>query len=274
MTKTGIDYGKFGRNLPAATAVGISLLAILIASLFVDPALFVLLAAIIIVFATRELNNVIVVGLSQRMRLVIQICAPVIVLAAYQGGPELLLDAYVASVLAVLITRIFDGEEAYVHHVTRSIFILTYAPLLAGFAVLLSGQENGAWKVLAFVLLTAASDLGGYITGARFGKNPMAPKISPKKTWEGFAGSIILEIIVGVLIWTQIFHHAAWEGIFVGLILTIGATVGDLIESIIKRDLGIKDMSSLLPGHGGVMDRLDSLVINAFLAWALFGIFL
>jgi len=268
------DYGKAGRNLPAAIAVGISLLAIVIASLFIDPALFALLAALIMVLAARELNKAIVVGLSQRMILLLQVCAPVIVLAASQGGPEWLLGAYVASLITVLIVRLLDGQEAYVHHVTRSIFILTYAPLLTGFAVLLSVQPDGAWKVLAFVLFTAASDLGGYISGALFGKHPMAPKISPKKSWEGFIGSIILVTVVGYLIWNQIFDQPGWEGIVVGLILMLGATVGDLIESMIKRDLGIKDMSTLLPGHGGVMDRLDSLVINAFLAWVLFGIFL
>ena len=268
------DYGKAGRNLPAAIAVGISLLAIVIASLFIDPALFALLAALIMVLAARELNKAIVVGLSQRMSLLLQVCAPVIVLAASQGGPEWLLGAYVASLITVLIVRLLDGQEAYVHHVTRSIFILTYAPLLAGFAVLLSVQPDGAWKVLAFVLFTAASDLGGYSAGALFGKHPMAPKISPKKSWEGFIGSIILVTVVGYLIWNQIFDQPGWEGIVVGLILMLGATVGDLIESMIKRDLGIKDMSTLLPGHGGVMDRLDSLVINAFLAWVLFGIFL
>ena len=274
MTDTQPDYGKAGRNLPAAIAVGVSLLAIVIASLFVDPALFALLAALIMVLAVRELNKAIVVGLSSRMSLVLQICAPLIILAASQGGPDWLLGSYVASVIAVLVVRLLDGQEAYVHHVTRSIFILTYAPLLAGFAVLLSIQEDGAWKVLAFVLFTAASDLGGYIAGALFGKHPMAPKISPKKSWEGFVGSVVLEIVVGYLIWTQVFDQPGWEGILVGLILMVGATVGDLIESMIKRDLGIKDMSSLLPGHGGVMDRLDSLVINAFLAWVLFGVFL
>lgn len=274
MTDSQPNYGKAGRNLPAAIAVGISLLAIVIASLFVDPVLFALLAALIMVLAVRELNKAMVVGLSKRMSLVLQVCAPLMVLAAGQGGPAWLLGSFVASVVAVLVVRLLDGQEAYVHHVTRSIFILAYAPLLAGFAVLLSVQEDGAWKVLAFVLFTAASDLGGYIAGALFGKHPMAPKISPKKSWEGFAGSTVLEVVVGYVIWTQVFDQPGWEGVLVGLILMLGATVGDLIESMIKRDLGMKDMSALLPGHGGVMDRLDSLVINAFLAWVLFAVFL
>jgi len=151
---------------------------------------------------------------------------------------------------------------------------LVYAPLLAGFAVLLSTQEDGAWKVLAFILLTAATDLGGYAAGAIFGKHLMAPKISPKKSWEGFVGALVLQLIVGVVLWIYVFDQPWWEGAIVGFVMMLTATIGDLVESMIKRDLGIKDMGSLLPGHGGVMDRLDSLVINAFMAWLLFGFFL
>jgi phosphatidate cytidylyltransferase len=173
-----------------------------------------------------------------------------------------------------LTVRLLDGQEAYVHHVTRSIFTLVYAPLLAGFAVLLSVQENGAWKVLAFILLTAATDFGGYAAGAIFGKHPMAPKISPKKSWEGFVGALVLQLIVGVVLWVYVFNQPWWVGAIVGFVMMLTATIGDLVESMIKRDLGIKDMGSLLPGHGGVMDRIDSLVINAFMAWLLFGFFL
>lgn len=268
------NYGRAGRNLPAATAVGVSLLAIVLLALFADPILFALLVAFVMVLAVRELNSALVVGLSSRMVLVLQICAPMIVLLTAQSNATGLLFSYVASVIAVLVFRLLDGQEAYVHHVTRSIFILSYAPLLTGFAILLSIQENGAWKVTAFILLTAATDLGAYIAGVLFGKHLMAPKISPKKTWEGFAGALVLQVITGAIIWVQIFNQPWVEGIFVGIVMLLAATLGDLIESIVKRDIGVKDMSSMLPGHGGVMDRLDSLVINAFFAWFLFAIFL
>jgi phosphatidate cytidylyltransferase len=208
------------------------------------------------------------------MSILLQILAPAIVIAAAVSGETGLLATFVASALLVLTVRLLDGQDAYVHHVTRSIFTLVYAPLLAGFAVPLSAQENGAWKVLAFILLTAAADLGGYAAGALFGKHPMAPKISPKKSWEGFAGALILQLIAGVVLWVYVFDQPWWEGAIVGILLMLTATIGDLVESMIKRDLGIKDMGSLLPGHGGVMDRLDSLVVNAFMAWLLFGFFL
>jgi phosphatidate cytidylyltransferase len=274
MTTNQTDYGKAGRNLPAAIAVGLGLFVTLIISLFADVRFFAILVAFAIVLATRELSQTLVIGLSQRMVILLQILAPIIVVAVALEGVDGLVIAFIASSVLVLSVRLLDGEEAYVHHVTRSIFALIYAPVLASFAVLLSTQTDGAWKVLAFVLLTAATDLGGYIAGALFGKHPMAPKISPKKSWEGFAGALVLQLAVGALLWIFIFEQPWWEGALIGFAMMLTATLGDLIESMIKRDLGVKDMGKLLPGHGGVMDRLDSLVINAFVAWVLFGIFL
>jgi len=274
MTSNQTDYGRAGRNLPAATAVGIGLLVTVIASLFIEVRFFAILVAFAAMLAVRELSKSLVVGLSDRMSILLQILAPTMVITASIAGIEGLVSAFMASALVVLTVRLVDGQEAYVHHVTRSIFALVYAPLLAGFAVLLSTQENGAWKVLAFILLTAATDFGGYVAGAIFGKHSMAANISPKKSWEGFAGALVLQLAVGITLWIFVFDQPWWEGAIVGFAMMLTATIGDLIESMIKRDLGIKDMGSLLPGHGGVMDRLDSLVINSFVAWLLFGFFL
>ena len=274
MTTTETDYGKAGRNLPAAIAVGLGLFSTLIISLFADVRFFAILVAFATVLAMRELSQTLVVGLSSRMSILLQILAPIIVVAAALDGVTGSVITFIASSVLVLSVRLLDGEEAYVHHVTRSIFALVYAPGLASFAVLLSTQTDGAWKVLAFVLLTAATDLGGYVAGAIFGKHPMAPTISPKKSWEGFAGALVLQLVVGTLLWIFVFDQSWWEGAIVGFVMMLSATLGDLIESMIKRDLGVKDMGTLLPGHGGVMDRLDSIVINAFVAWVLFGIFL
>jgi len=274
MTSNQTDYGRAGRNLPAATVVGIALLVTVAASLFIEVRFFAILVAFAAMLAIRELSKSLVVGLSDRMSILLQILAPTMVITTSLAGVEGLVSSFVASALLVLTVRLADGQEAYVHHVTRSIFALAYAPLLAGFAVLMSTQENGAWKVLAFILLTAATDFGGYVAGAIFGKHSMAANISPKKSWEGFAGALVLQLVVGITLWIFIFDQPWWEGAIVGFAMMLTATIGDLIESMIKRDLGIKDMGSFLPGHGGVMDRLDSLVINAFVAWLLFGFFL
>jgi phosphatidate cytidylyltransferase len=274
MTVNEPDYGKAGRNLPVAIAVGLGLFVTVISSLFIDSRFFAILAAFGMMLAARELGRTLVVGLSARINILLQILAPAIIVGAAVAGPIGLLGTFVGSALIVLAVRLLDGPEAYVHHVTRSIFALAYAPLLAGFAVLLSTQENGAWKVLAFILLTAATDLGGYAAGAIFGKHLMAPNVSPNKSWEGFAGALVLQLIVGIALWIYVFDQPWWQGAIVGFAMTLTATIGDLVESMIKRDLGIKDMGSLLPAHGGVMDRLDSLVVNAFVAWLLFGFFL
>lgn len=271
MTQTQ-NYGKAGRNLKAATAVGVSLIAVLIVSLFVVDRLYPALVAVAIVLAVRELMAAAVKGASQRLILIAQFAAIAIVCAAATGDLDVVLGVTAGSAVAILMARLFDGQEAYVHHVSRTIFVLFYAPLLASFSVLLWASENGAWKVLTFVLLTAGADLGGYFAGIFFGKHPMAPKISPKKTWEGLAGALILQAIVGAIIFPAVLDLKLIQGIAVGIVMTVTAVAGDLIESMIKRDLGIKDMGTLLPGHGGVMDRLDALLVNAFVAWVFFAI--
>lgn len=222
--------------------------------------------------AVAELSRALVSELPAEVRKVLLISAPAMVLSAYFGGPQWLLISFVTAVVAVLFSRLFHEQEKYVSNVSRAIFILTYAPLLSSFAVLLAAQKDGDLKVLTLVLLTIGADIGGYFAGVVFGKHPMAPRISPKKSWEGLAGAVLLEIGIGIALWIFLFDGSWWKGALAGAIMAITATFGDLVESMIKRDLGIKDMSRLVPGHGGIMDRLDSLVINAAVAWALFAL--
>lgn len=271
-TQTNPDYGRAGRNLPLATAVGIGLFAIFALSLIYRPFIFALLAAFVMLLAVAELSRALVAELPVEVRKVLNVSAPAMVLAAYFGGPLWLLISFVVAVVAVLISRLFHDQEKYVSNVSRAIFILAYAPLLSSFAVLLAAQKDGDLKVLALVLLTIGADIGGYFAGVMFGKHPMAPRISPKKSWEGLVGAILLEIGIGIALWIFLFDASWWKGAIAGAIMAVTATFGDLIESMIKRDLGIKDMSRLVPGHGGIMDRLDSLVVNAAVAWVLFAL--
>ena len=118
-----------------------------------------------------------------------------------------------------------------------------------------------------------ANDTFGYLVGASLGKHPMAPKISPKKSWEGFAGSIAGATAVGVLAAVFLLDKPWWVGVVLAVGMVAAATAGDLSESMVKRELGIKDMSSILPGHGGVMDRLDSIVFASPVAFILYSIF-
>ena len=271
-TQTDPEFGRAGRNLPLATAVGVLLFIFFALSLIYRPFIFAVLAAVVMLLAVAELSRALVAELPVGVRKVLLVSAPTMVLAAYFGGPQWLLVSFVVAVVAVLVSRLFHEQEKYVSNVSRAIFILTYAPLLTSFAVLLAAQKDGDLKVLALVLLTIGADIGGYFAGVLFGKHPMAPRISPKKSWEGLVGAVILEIGIGIALWIFMFDGSWWKGAVAGAIMAITATFGDLVESMIKRDLGIKDMSRLVPGHGGIMDRLDSLVINAAVAWALFAL--
>jgi len=250
------------------------LVAALALSLVISKLLFAGLVAFVMILTVHELLAALSSQIPRLVRFVVYLAAPAMVMAAYWGGSDALLVVFVAASLLVLTVRLPLGQEDYVSHVSRAIFVLAYGPLLASFAVLLVVSDRGVQKVIALVLLTVATDLGGYAAGVLLGAHPMAPKISPKKSWEGFAGAMLVQVATGVSLWIFVFHSSWWQGALVGFLIVVTATLGDLIESMIKRDLGIKDMSQLLPGHGGVMDRLDSLVVNAFIAWALFALFL
>ncbi|MGO1193297.1 MAG: phosphatidate cytidylyltransferase, partial [Nesterenkonia sp.] len=128
------------------------------------------------------------------------------------------------------------------------------------FALLVLQTAQGEWRLIIVVLLVVANDTFGYIAGVLFGKHPMAPKVSPKKSWEGFAGSLVGAVLVGMLASWLLFEEQLIIGALLAVAVVIAGTAGDFSESMIKREIGLKDMSQVLPGHGGVMDRLDSIV--------------
>jgi phosphatidate cytidylyltransferase len=177
-------------------------------------------------------------------------------------------------VLACLGWRLVAGPDGFVADASASVFVAGYTGLMGGFVSLMLVSSVGSQRVITFVVLTICSDIGGYAAGVLAGRHPMAPKISPKKSWEGFAGSLALQAVAGVVLFVWLFQAPWWQGLVTGLVLTVTATAGDFVESAIKRDLGVKDMSNLLPGHGGLMDRLDSLLPNAFTSWLLLRVFL
>jgi phosphatidate cytidylyltransferase len=169
----------------------------------------------------------------------------------------------------VMIWRMVEGPENYVQDMSAGLFATLYLPFLASFVMLMLVPDDGVRRVILFFVVTVCSDVGAYAVGVRFGKNKMAPRISPGKTWEGLAGSVIVCMFVGALAVHFLLGGAWWHGVVVGVAIAISATLGDLAESVIKRDLGVKDMGNLLPGHGGIMDRLDSLLLTAPVAWLL-----
>lgn len=260
---------RAGRNLPLATAVGVFLAALCVVTVNWFPVGFVVVVAVAFSIAVLELvTSVATVGVrAARVPLVLGTVA--MVFASYYGGLPGLAVAFAGTVLTVLFWRLPGGTAGAVQDVTASAWIAAYAAFLGSFALLMFAQPRGADRVVVFIALTVCSDVGGYALGVLLGKHPMAPRISPKKSWEGFAGSVIACLLGGWLITGWLLDTKPWQGLLVGLAVVITATLGDLAESMVKRDLRIKDMGRLLPGHGGMMDRLDSLIPVAPVAYVL-----
>jgi phosphatidate cytidylyltransferase len=258
---------RAGRNLPAAIAVGLAAGALIIASLFVYRPSFVGVVVLAVGLGSYELIAAIRTVEARPPIVPVLVGAVAMDVAAWYRGTGGLMIAVVVTVCGVAVWRLGDGASGYLRDVSASVLVLVYVPLLAGFAVLLASPDDGAARVLAFVGTVVCSDTGGYVTGVLFGKHPLAPVVSKGKTWEGFAGSVIACCLCGALIMALTFHQAWWKGVVFGAAIAVTATLGDLGESMIKRDLGLKDMGRMLPGHGGIMDRLDSLLPCAVVAY-------
>ena len=265
---------RAGRNLPAAIAVGVGLGAVILVALLTVRELFVGVVAVAVAVSTYELAGALRRGADIRVALVpVLVGGQAVVWLAWPQERGGVLGAFVVTILVCLLWRLKDGADGYLRDVTASIFTVAYVAVFASFAVMLVVPDDGVFRVLAFLIGVVLSDTGGYVAGVLFGKHPMAPTISPKKSWEGFAGSMVAGMVGGALTVGLMLDGQWWQGVLFGAALVVTATAGDLVESLIKRDLGIKDMGTLLPGHGGLMDRMDSLLPSAVVAWLLLHVF-
>lgn len=262
-----VKTGRAGRNLPASIAVGVGLVSMVVLSLFLVKELFIAVVVVALAIGVYELARAF-----STARIVIPVLPVVtggtfMLVGSYYGSMETAAVAMALSVVGIMVWRLSDGVDGFVRDASAGIFTLSYLYLMGTFVLLMLKEDDGPWRIVAFIAATIASDVGGYIAGVLFGKHPMAPTISPKKSWEGFSGSLIFGIATGVATVTLALDGDWWVGIVLGIAGVVFATLGDLSESLIKRDLGIKDMGDLLPGHGGLMDRLDSLIAVAPVAW-------
>ena len=272
---------RTGRNLFMAFAVGIGLGALLLVSLIFVKELFMLFAVVLIAFTAFELASALRVSGRDVPRIPVLIVAVVAVPASFYLLSTGHWFATLGGMLLVGLWRIaetaFPSKRASAADVGRDIlagsFVVAYVIFLACFAVVLTARDGGQWWTLAFLIVVVSIDTGAYATGLSFGKHPMAPTISPKKTWEGFAGSVAAALLSGVLLAIFMLQQPWWVGVILGLTLVVTATIGDLSESLVKRDLGIKDISTWLPGHGGFLDRLDSILPSAAAAFGLYLLF-
>ena len=255
---------KAGRNVPVATAVGASMAALVLVTLYTATWLFVALVAIAVMVAVYEVC-VVLAGRGIDVPVVpLMVGGAVMVVAAYADGTDALTVAMVLTVVAMAAARLAGAANDRVgRDMVVGAFVAVYVPLLAAAAVLMADADDGADRVVVFILAVVLSDTGGFAAGVRFGRHPMAPSVSPKKSWEGLAGSLVAATVGSAIAVPLLLGASWWQGALVGLVAVATATAGDLAESLLKRDLGVKDMGRLLPEHGGIMDRLDSLLPTA-----------
>lgn len=264
---------RTGRNLPVAAAIGLGLGGVALITLFTVKATFLIYVGAVVGLALWEMRQALAKrGISLPL---VPIVAGGVAMStlAYWVSARAALAALGITAVVLLAWRLPGAAAGYLRDVTASVFTLAYLPLLAVFVPLMLTMPDGPRRVLIFVLLTVCSDVGGYFAGILIGRHPMVPAISPKKTWEGFAGSVVTCLAGGAIALPLLLHGHLWQGLILGAAAAGAATLGDLIESMIKRDLEIKDMGTVFPGHGGAMDRLDSLLVVAPVAWLLMSVF-
>jgi phosphatidate cytidylyltransferase len=266
---------RSGRNMGAAAAVGLSLLAIVLGTAWWSPLAFALLTCIISLIAVVEWRTALAKNGRQVPMVPVVLSTVGFMIATWYYGPEGLVVALMVGCAGTVAWRVVDERiENTLADSLASMLTLLWIPFLASFLVLLEFADAGWQRVLIVILAVAGADSGGLFAGMLFGRHPMAPRVSPKKTWEGFAGGLLLGTAVPALAAFYLYDGRWWIGALVGVACVFAATLGDLSESALKRDIQVKDMSSLLPGHGGIMDRLDSLLIAAPVAYVVFALLL
>ncbi|HEY3436681.1 MAG TPA: phosphatidate cytidylyltransferase [Actinotalea sp.] len=265
---TAAGSARAGRDLPIAIGVGVGLLVVVAASLAFRKEGFIAFAALACGAALWELAQAFTRRSIHIPLLPLLVGTVGILVSSYTSGPEALLVAFMLTAGGVVVWRVLDGAgPAALRDAAAGTFATAYIPFMGGFVMLMLAEPDGVGRVALFVLLSVASDTGGYAAGVFLGKHPLAPSVSPKKSWEGLAGSLVLAGVVGAVGMVVAFGASPVIGVALGIASVLTSTLGDLAESLLKRDLELKDMGTLLPGHGGVLDRLDSLLLTAPLVY-------
>ncbi|MEY3169627.1 MAG: hypothetical protein RL421_870 [Actinomycetota bacterium] len=258
---------RAGRKLLPSIAVGLLLLAIIFSTMAFIPELFALFVGIAVLIALREMTSALRSRDIDINFLHLSVTTALVLLSAWVGGLPGLSVSIVIGLISILFLVLLKGTEGFIKNATASAFALMYPGFVAGFIFLLARSGEGFSYIATLVILVGCNDTFAYVFGVLFGKHPLAAKISPKKTWEGFLGGMIFAAIGSALAFYYLLDYHPVMGALAGFAGALAATVGDLVESAIKRDLSIKDMGTLLPGHGGMLDRIDSVLITAPILW-------
>lgn len=258
---------RAGRKLIPSIIVGLFLLAVIFSTMAFIPPLFALFVGTAVLIALHELTAALKLHSIALNYLHLALSTGLILGAAWIGGLPGLSVSVVIALISNLFLALMQGTEGFIKNATARAFTLLYPGFVAGFIFLLARSGDGFAYIATLVILVGCNDTFAYVFGVLLGKHPLAPKISPKKTWEGFVGGLIFTAAGGALSFYYLLDYQPVVGALAGLAAVLAATVGDLVESAIKRDLSIKDMGTLLPGHGGMLDRLDSALITAPVMW-------
>ncbi|MGZ5364493.1 MAG: phosphatidate cytidylyltransferase [Mycobacterium sp.] len=263
---------RAGRDLPAAIGVGVVLGAIAIGVLLFAPIGWLPMLAVAIPIATYEVVRRLGEAGYALPVIPLLVGGQAMIWLSWPYGVAGTLGAYGGTVVVCMVWRLVgqglrEQPVNYLRDISATVLLATWVPLFASFSALLIFQEDGGIRTFTVIVTVVFADIGGYVAGVLFGKHLMAPAISPKKSWEGLGGSLLFGVVAAVLSVVFLLDKPWWVGIPLGLMLVITGVLGDLVESQVKRDLGIKDMGTLLPGHGGVMDRIDAMLPSAVAGW-------
>lgn len=261
---------RAGRKLIPSIFVSLLLLGLIFGTIAIAPLLFFVLIWVVIMIGIREIAHAYRKGGIDLPDYVLMIAATVLLVATWSGNTQGLAVSAGLTIPILMFALLLISQKDFIKRSTSAVFITFYLAVLGGFILLLANDQDGALRIFALVALIACNDTFAYFAGVLIGKHKLAPSISPKKSWEGLIGGAVAAVIGGAAIFHYLFETNWIIGAAIGLMTVITATCGDLIESAIKRDLAIKDMSNLLPGHGGIMDRLDSALFTAPAVWFAF----
>ena len=258
---------RAGRKLGPSILVSLAILAVVFLTISFAPPLFAIFAWIAILLAGRELTKAYKAGGIELPVNAISVAITLLLAAAWFGRVSGLAVAIAIAIPCVLVYMLLRDPKDFVRKSTAAAFAIFYLAFLGGFILLLAHDKEGLARIFTLVVLVSCNDTFAYIFGVLIGKHPLAPAISPKKTWEGLVGSIIATTIGSALVFQFALDHTWWIGAGIGLVAVVTSTCGDLIESAVKRDLAIKDMGTILPGHGGILDRIDSVLFTGPAVW-------
>ncbi|HEX6256219.1 MAG TPA: phosphatidate cytidylyltransferase [Euzebyales bacterium] len=255
---------RAGRNLPLAIGSAVLFAVLFLASALVSKWALLAFIALILVIGVLEVDAALRTTTARPPTALVLVAGLAMLAGSYVYGARGQLVTLVALVLGVLTWTLLDrADPAPVRSAASGLLIGMWVPFLASFLALLLRRPDGQWYVILTVLLTAASDIFAYAVGYRLGRHKLAPAVSPGKTWEGVAGGLVGAMLVAALVAPLMVDQLSIGlATVLGALVAVVAVIGDLAESAVKRSLGVKDLGRLLPGHGGMMDRVDAMLFT------------